>query len=129
MCKGSDLIEGSWLSKDCTRPSRRCSSGAKLGRCVCILDLYVRIASPAAQLCESAGGHGPGHGITFEVNIDHISKRGQRKYSGRKRTSWDKIWSKGSSLETAGKELQHSHSLPMSQSHRTCYIDSIESRH
>ena len=119
MSKGPDLMEGSWLSNDCTRPSRRCSSGAKLGRCVCMLNLDVKVAYPAVQLCESAGDHGPGHRTPFEVNINHISQRGQRKYRGRKRTSWDKTWSKGPSPETDGNRLQHRHSLTMLQSHRT----------
>ena len=58
MFKGSDLIEGSRLSNDCTRPCRRCSSRAKLGRRVCILESDDRTDCPAAQLRVSAEDHG-----------------------------------------------------------------------
>ena len=58
MFKRSDLIEGSRRSNDCTRPCRRRSSRAKLGRRVCILDSDDRTVCPAAQLRESAEDHG-----------------------------------------------------------------------
>ena len=64
MANGSDFIEGSWASNDCTRPFRRCSSPAKLGRGVCILDVVDRIACPAVGMWKSASDHchpGVGH--------------------------------------------------------------------
>ena len=58
MANGSDFIEDSWASNDCTRPFRRCSSPVKLGRCVCILDLVDIFGCPAVQLWKSASDHG-----------------------------------------------------------------------